>query len=94
VFACPGNLDAVKSQEGQTNGCFGAAPGGLFNVGTNYYEETIGLNWKPEVPKSFEGMVVRPEVRWDWSSHTTPFDDGTSHWQATVGADVVIPVAF
>jgi hypothetical protein len=97
VFACPGNLDAVKVQEGQANGCFNGAPYGTAVApltGTNYYEETIGLNWKPEVPKSFEGMVVRPEVRWDWSSHTTPFDDGTSHWQATLGADVIIPVAF
>ena len=46
------------------------------------------------MPKCFDGMVVRPEARWDWSSHTTPFDDQTSHWQATFGADVVIPLAF
>ncbi len=102
VGACPGNLDFVKSEEGQQNNCFnflspgvaGAVPTTTPLPHTNYYEETIGLNWKPEVPKAFEGMVVRPEARFDWSSHTTPFDDLTSHWQATFGADVVIPVAF
>jgi hypothetical protein len=52
------------------------------------------LNFKPDVPKEFSGLVIRPEVRWDYSSHTTPFDDGTSHWQTTVGADVIVPFAF
>jgi hypothetical protein len=99
VGACPGNLDFVKSEEGLTNGCFNATgfvpiSPGVPLQGTNYYDLTVGLNWKPEVPKAFEGMVVRPEARWDWSSHTTPFDDGTSQWQATFGADVVIPVVF
>ena len=104
VGACPGNLDFVKSEEGQANGCFNAGfpPGSAFVPvapgtslqHTNYYDVTLGLNWKPEVPKCFDGMVVRPEARWDWSSNTTPFDDQTSHWQATFGADVVIPLAF
>ena len=102
VSACPGNLDFVKSEEGQQNGCFNNGspnffvpiPQGQPLQGTNYYDETIGLNWKPEVPKCFEGMVVRPEARWDYSSKTTPFDDGTSHNQFTFGADVVIPIAF
>ena len=61
--------------------------------GTNYYDETIALNWKPEVPKAFEGMVVRPEARWDYSSNTRPFNDGTEHNQFTFGADVIVPFA-
>ena len=98
VSACPGNLDFVKSEEGQQNGCFngspfGAAPPTLLH-GTNYYDETIGLNWKPEVPKAFDGMVVRPEARWDYSSDSKPYNDGTQHNQFTFGADVVIPMAF
>ena len=50
VSACPGNLDFVNSEEGNANDCFGStnAPGvaGSPNnpaKGTNYYDETIGL---------------------------------------------------
>ena len=56
-------------------------------------DETIGLNWKPEVPKTFDGMVVRPEARWDHSSDTKPCNDGTEHNQFTFGADVIVPFA-
>ena len=48
VSACPGNLDFVKSEEGQANGCFNAGfpPGsavvpvapGTSLQGTNYYD--------------------------------------------------------
>lgn len=98
VVACPGNLDFVKSEEGEQNNCFngspyGAAPPTPLN-GTNYYDVTVGVNLKPEVPKTFDGMVLRPEVRWDYSSNTTPYDTGTSHDQWTFGMDVVIPAAF
>jgi len=55
-------------------------------------DETIGLNWKPEVPKTFDGMVVRPEARWDHSSDTKPCNDGTQHNQFTFGGDVIIPI--
>jgi Putative beta-barrel porin-2, OmpL-like. bbp2 len=92
VSACPGNLDFVNSEEGNANACFGAGPGGSFGPGTNYYDETIGLNWKPEVPKTFDGMVVRAEARWDHSSDTKPCNDGTQHNQLTFGADVIIPI--
>jgi len=103
VSACPGNLDFIHAERGQTNGCFNNGSPSFFVPipdanspleGTNYYDVTFGMNFKPDVPKAFSGLAIRPEVRWDWSSHTTPFDDGTSHWQATVGADVVIPVVF
>ena len=104
VSGCPGNLDFVKSEEGQVNNCSNnginsglfvpIGPNGTPLKGTNYYDETIALNWKPEVPKCFEGMVVRPEVRWDYSSNTTPYNDTTSHDQFTFGADVIIPLAL
>jgi putative OmpL-like beta-barrel porin-2 len=100
VSACPGNLDPINAQEGNANNCYGStnAPGvaGSPNnpaKGTNYYGETIGLNWKPEVPKTFDGMVVRPEARWDYSSDTKPYNDGTQHNQFTFGADVIVPFA-
>jgi len=39
-------------------------PDGLsqWTTGQNYYNFTMGLNWKP-VPR----MTLRPEIRWDWS---------------------------
>ena len=98
--ACPGNLDPVKSKKAMRTTAYGStsAPGvaGSPNnpaKGTNYYDETIGLNWKPEVPKTFDGMVVRPEARWDYSSDTKPYNDGTQHNQFTFGADVIVPFA-
>jgi Putative beta-barrel porin-2, OmpL-like. bbp2 len=97
VFACPGNLDPVKAEEGQQNNCFNGSPYGTTAAplkGTNYYEETLAVNLKPDVGKTFEGMVIRPEVRWDYSTDTTPYDTGTSHDQWTFGMDVTVPVAF
>ena len=97
VFACPGNLDPVKAQEGQQNNCFNGSPYGTTAAplnGTNYYDVTLALNLKPDVPKSFEGMVLRPEVRWDHSTNTTPYDTGTSDNQWTFGLDVVIPAVL
>ncbi len=45
---------------------------GLADAG-DYYEATLGLNWK-----RCETFVVRPEVRWDWSGGAgLPFDNGT-----------------
>jgi hypothetical protein len=37
--------------------------------------------------------VVRPEARWDHSSDTKPYNDGTEHNQFTFGADVIVPFA-
>ena len=43
----------------------------MWMTGQNYYNITLGLNWKP-IPR----MTLRPEVRWDWSDverhHTIP----------------------
>jgi putative OmpL-like beta-barrel porin-2 len=94
VGAFPGTLDFNNAERGNFNTSFGGGPGGSLGVKTDYWEETIGLNWKPEVPKTFEGMVVRPEARWDHSTKTEPFNDGTSHDQFTFGADVIVPFAL
>jgi hypothetical protein len=88
VGAFPGNEDFVNSEEGFPCTCIASTPTGR---GTSYYAITAGLNIKPTVPKDFDGLVLRPEVRWDHSTDTKPFDGGTRNDQVTVGADVVVP---
>jgi Putative beta-barrel porin-2, OmpL-like. bbp2 len=57
--------------------------------GRNYFDITFGCNWKPG-PR----MVVRPELRWDWSDVSTPvsggvYDDFNSKNQFTAAVDVI-----
>jgi hypothetical protein len=53
----------------------------------NYYNVTAGANWTPR-----ENIVVRPEVRWDWSDGTiaSPYDDLSSDSQFTAAIDAII----
>ncbi|MBN1910185.1 MAG: porin [Pirellulales bacterium] len=56
----------------------------------DFYEITLGLNWKPHC-----NIVVRPEVRWDWyNGHSelgaAPFDGGDADQQFMMACDVVI----
>lgn len=52
----------------------------------NYYALTAGLNWKP---KSW--LMVRPEVRYDWSkAQLAPFDSGAKNNQVVLGVDAVV----
>jgi len=60
--------------------------------GSNYTELTLGMNWKP-----LEQVVVRPELRWDWSDVRAPsigatgmFDDFTKRNQFLLGLDVIV----
>lgn len=87
VAAFPGNLDFVHLEKGEPNGSFGFGA-------TTYKAFTVGLNIKPPVRKPFEGLVIRPEVRYDHSSDTKPFDSGTSDDQFTFGVDVVAPFSI
>ena len=89
VGAFPGNLDFVNAEIGRPNTSIS-----LFPQGTTYVAITAGMNIKPTVDKRFEGLVVRPEVRWDHSSDATPFNGGTDDDQFTVGADVVVPFSI
>lgn len=60
----------------------------------NFYECTLGLNYKPNA-----NLAVRPEVRWDWYhglpnqnpgvGATFPYDAGTRTNQFTYGLDLV-----
>ena len=65
-----------------------------WTTGQNFYNFTMGLNWKP-VPR----VTLRPEIRWDWSDverhYGTPgdyrtgkmFHDHRSNSQFTVGLE-------
>ncbi|MDR3425052.1 MAG: outer membrane beta-barrel protein [Alphaproteobacteria bacterium] len=90
VAAYPGYFDAANAQRGLTNTSYTAPR-------TTYSELTLGVNYKPEVPKAVEGLVIRPELRVDHSLNgTKPFNagdnnigtDGTSF---TPAVDVVVP---
>jgi len=58
-----------------------------YNAGAaNYYAVTAGLNWKPN-----NWLMIRPEVRYDWSkAQTSPFDGGQRTDQVLLGVDAVI----
>lgn len=52
----------------------------------NYYALTTGVNWKPN-----SWLMVRPEVRYDWSkAQLAPFDGGTRNNQVVLGVDAVV----
>ena len=57
----------------------------------NFYEVTLGLNYKPR-----PNIWFRPEVRWDWYNGTTdpggnlPYDDGQGRDQFTAAIDMII----
>lgn len=64
-------------------------PTSMGSTGGNYYEATVGLNWKP-----FNRCVVRPELRWDWSDVTPlgtqgSYNEFTDKNQFTMGVDVL-----
>ncbi|ABE64994.1 conserved hypothetical protein (plasmid) [Nitrobacter hamburgensis X14] len=86
VAAFPGNLDFVRLEHGNP---LGTAIGG---GATTYGALTVGLAIKPPVPKELDGLVVRPEIRYDTSLNgTTPFGAGTKRSQFTFGGDIIIP---
>ncbi len=52
----------------------------------NYYAVTGGVNWKPK-----NWLMIRPEVRYDWSeAQLDPFDGGTQNNQVVLGIDAVV----
>jgi Putative beta-barrel porin-2, OmpL-like. bbp2 len=88
VNAFPGNLDFVNSELG--------LPATVISGGkTTYGALTLGLNITPSVPKTFEGLTIRPEIRYDTSLNgTAPFADGTKSSQLTFGGDIVVPFSM
>lgn len=85
VASFPGNFDFVNTERG--------LPATAISGGhTTYGELTLGVNYKPEVPKSIEGFVIRPELRVDTSLNgTKPYNGGKDETSFTPAVDVVIP---
>lgn len=53
-------------------------------VGDRFYEQTLGLIYKP-IPN----LWIRPEARYDWSQFHPAYTDGTRKSQLTLGFDVI-----
>ncbi|HEY2712343.1 MAG TPA: porin [Chthoniobacterales bacterium] len=58
---------------------------------TTYGALTVGLDIKPTVPKPFQGLTLRPELRLDHSfSSTRPFNDSQDETMFTAGIDALL----
>ena len=78
-------LEWFRDDDGQR---VATTEGGLGNEG-NYYEFTVGLNWKPHA-----NLTIRPELRYDWysgnyDSGAQPFNNGNSNDQFSGGFDCI-----
>ena len=97
VALAPGNYDPVYAQKG-----IGAPLNtGVAVPAATYGSLTLGLTWKPEVPKPITSLAIRPEIRIDQSlggnavfnrsynpaRRVYQFYDTTA---VTIGADVVL----
>ncbi len=54
-------------------------------AGDRYYEMTLGARYKPK-----DWLLIRPEVRYDWSQFHPAFSNDTRKSQLTLGFDVTI----
>ena len=54
-------------------------------VGDRYYEMTLGLRYKPK-----DWLMIRPEVRYDWSQFHPAYSNDTRKSQLTLGLDVLL----
>ena len=77
--AGPGNIPGVYAWDGR------GFPG-------DFYEVTLGLNWRPN-----GNWLVRPEVRWDWfdldgplGPTGLPFDGGNEDDQFLFACDAIL----
>jgi len=71
VAGFPGQFDYINAERGLPATTI-AAPA------TTYGSLTFGVNYKPDMPKMFDGFVIRPELRVDHSLNgTKPFNIGS-----------------
>ena len=63
---------------------------------TTYGALTLGVNFKPPgLPAAFEGLVIRPEIRYDNAlNNTKPFNGFTQNDQFTIGIDIIVPFSI
>ncbi len=80
----PNNLGFVQAEAGLFTPAIVAPP-------TTYSELTIGVTYKPDVPKAIKVLLVRPEIRYERSLNgTTPFNAGRDNDAFLFGGDVVL----
>jgi hypothetical protein len=91
VTAFSGNDDPVRAQKGLP-----LLSGASFPGPATYGALTLGVTYKPDVPKPLTGLMVRPEIRYDQSlggkkvfnpTGPTTFKDTGAF---TIGTDVVV----
>ncbi len=80
-------LSAAPVRVGGPGGLGIMLPGGPADLAGNYYSVTLGANWTPRT-----SIVLRPEVRWDWSDGTAaaPYDNFTKDSQFTAALDAIV----
>jgi hypothetical protein len=71
---------------------FPVDPSNLSGGETTYFEITGGVTFKPPMPKPIQGLLLRPEVRYDraLTDRFRPFNQNTKQDQWTFGVDAVI----
>jgi hypothetical protein len=80
--AFPGNFDFTNVGRGLTNGAF-------FPGKSTYEEVTLGVNIKPPgLPKPFDTLMIRPEIRYDHADDIKPYNNATSDHQFTIATDL------
>ncbi len=50
----------------------------------SFYDLTLGVTYKP-----YSSLVIRPEVRYDWTPDARPFNDQTEKSQLTAAVDAI-----
>jgi len=58
----------------------------------DFYEVTTGVTITPfPCDPWLKDLIIRPEIRWDWSANNEPFAGEHSHqtWQMTAGIDLI-----
>jgi hypothetical protein len=90
---CPGSYNINREGVGSTYACgsdyANYVPNGGYTPGADYYGLTAGVNYK-----ALKWIMLRPNVRYDWSSNNQAFMGSTPAKmldnQFTFSADVVI----
>lgn len=78
------NLGFVKSEAGFPTPAEFARP-------TTYSEFTLGVSWKPPMPKPIKLFMVRPEIRYERSlNDSRPFNNQTTNGSFLFGGDMVL----
>lgn len=85
VLEFPNSLSFVNAEY--------AYPNDSHNFGhATYGEITLGVNYKPGLPKPFDDFVIRPEIRGDdILSGNNAFDEGRKSTQFTAAVDLILP---